>query len=116
MSFVKPFLVILFVALVLTFAALNQGEQVTVRLWPGQDDAGYRVPMVWAIACAFLFGAAIYFLITLAREIRLRTQITRLRREKQSLLAELHQLRGAALDDLPSSEAEHLKEEGESVP
>ncbi len=112
----KPFLVILFVAMVLVFAALNHGEQVTIRLWPGQADLGYHVPMVWAMACAFLLGASIYFLITLAREIRLRTQITRLRREKQSLLTELHQLRGAALDDLPSSEAAHLKEEGEHVP
>ena len=115
MSFVKPFLWILFVTLVLFFAALNQDELVRIRLWPGEGGSYEDVSMVWAMASAFLLGAAAYFLITLARDIRLRTQLTRLRREKESLLAELHQLRGAALDDLPSKEAHPQEpEEGRS--
>jgi uncharacterized integral membrane protein len=112
-SFLKLFLGIIFVSAILFFAVLNLREEVVVTLWPGERYSYDRVPLVVAMFGAYLFGIITYFLISLVRDIRLRTQMSRLRKENRSLLSELHHLRSLALDDLPSSPAPEGKvEEG----
>jgi uncharacterized integral membrane protein len=112
-SFVKLFLGILFVSAILFFAVLNLREEVVVTLWPGERYTYDRVPLVVAMFGAYLFGIITYFLISLVRDIRLRTQMSRMRKENRSLVSELQHLRGLALDDLPSTPAAEGKvEEG----
>ena len=105
MWLVKLFLGILFVSAILFFAVLNLREEVIVTLWPGERYTYDRFPLIVALFGAYLFGIITYFLISLVRDIRLRADMGRLRRENRSLTAELHHLRGLALDDLPSSPA-----------
>jgi len=98
---------------ILFFAFLNLAESVTLKLWVGEKHIYQNVPLVVALFGAYLLGIITYFIIALARDVRLRTQITRIRRENRTLMAELHQLRGSALDDLPASEAAEEMNSGE---
>ncbi|MDM7914833.1 MAG: lipopolysaccharide assembly LapA domain-containing protein [Candidatus Eisenbacteria bacterium] len=106
MSLVKLLLGIAFMSAILFFAVLNLDETVDIKLWTDAAHAYPDVPLVVAMFCAYLLGIVTYFVITLARDIRARTQIARLRRENRALLDELHHLRGSALDDLPTIEAQ----------
>jgi uncharacterized integral membrane protein len=112
-SLVKLFLGLLFVSAILFFAVLNLREEVVITLWPGERYTYDRVPLVVALFGAYLFGIFTYFLVALVRDIRLRSQMGRMRKENRALMAELHHLRGLALDDLPSNAAPPPKlEEG----
>jgi uncharacterized integral membrane protein len=112
-SFVKLLLGIVVMAVILMFAFLNNKEEVTIRYWLGETDLYRNVPLMFAMSAAYLFGILTYFFISLVRDIRLRTQIGRLRRENKTLQAELRQLRGSALDDLPAAETAGKENEGE---
>jgi uncharacterized integral membrane protein len=103
-SFVKLLLGIAFMSAILFFAVLNIGEMVDVRLWADSSHT-YHVPLVLAMLCACLVGIMTCFVIAFARDVRMRSQISRLRRENRGLIDELHHLRGSALDDLPVIEA-----------
>lgn len=109
MSFVKLFLGLVLVSAILFFAVLNLREEVVVTLWPGERYTYDRVPLVVAMFAAYLFGVITYFLIALVHDIRLRSQMGRLLKENRTLLAEIHHLRGLALDDLPSAPAAEPK-------
>jgi uncharacterized integral membrane protein len=107
-SFVKLLLGIVFMTVILFFAVLNLEETVDIKLWADLAHTYRDVPLVVAMFCAYLLGIVTYFLIAVARDIRLRTDIGRLRRENRSLLDEIHHLRGSVLDDLPTTEAPEL--------
>jgi uncharacterized integral membrane protein len=112
-SFVKLLLGIAFMSAILFFAVLNLEETVSVRLWADSSHTYHDVPLVVAMLCAYLVGIMTYFVISLARDIRMRGQISRLRRENRGLIDELHHLRGSALDDLPVVEsADAARSEG----
>ena len=113
MSFVKLLLGIAFMSAILFFAVLNLEEMVEIRLWADAAHTYHDVPLVVAMLCAYLVGIMTYFVIALARDIRMRAQISRLRKENGGLIDELHHLRGSALDDLPVMEApESARSEG----
>ncbi len=112
MSFVKLLLGIAFMSAVLFFAVLNLQETVNIRLWTDPAHAYRDVPLVVAMLCAYLVGIMTYFLIALARDVRMRSEISRLRRDNRGLVDELHHLRGSALDDLPTVEAPEARSEG----
>ena len=114
MSFVKLLLGIAFMSAILFFAVLNLEETVNVKLWTDPAHAYRDVPLVVAMLCAYLVGIMTYFVIALARDVRMRAQISRLRRENRGLIDELHHLRGSALDDLPNIEAPEARIEGRS--
>lgn len=112
MSFVRLLLGIAFMSAILFFAVLNLEETVDIVLWTDPARAYHDVPLVVAMLFAYFAGILTYFLVVLARDIRLRTQISRLRRENRELTDELHHLRGSALDDLPmveSPDAERIR-------
>ncbi len=108
MSFVKLLLGIVFMTVILFFAVLNLEETVDIKLWADAAHTYRDVPLVVAMFCAYLIGIVTYFVIAVARDIRLRTDIGRLRRENRSLLDEIHHLRGSVLDDLPTADAPDL--------
>jgi uncharacterized integral membrane protein len=110
-SFVKLLLGIAFMSAILFFAVLNLEETVDIRLWTDSSHMYREVPLVVAMLCAYLIGIVTYFAIALARDVRMRGQISRLRRENRGLIDELHHLRGSALDDLPTVEVAETRNE-----
>ncbi len=106
MSFLKLVIGIAFMSAVLFFAVLNLEETTDIRLWPDAEHHYRDVPVVVALLSAYLLGIISYFLISLVRDVRLRSQLGRLRKENRSLIDEVHQLRGSALNDLPMEEAQ----------
>jgi uncharacterized integral membrane protein len=104
-SFLKLLLGIAFMSAILFFAVLNLEETVDVRLLPDAAHLYRDVPLVVAMLFAYLLGIVTYFLITLARDIRTRAQVLKLQKENRALLDEVLNLRGSALDDLPTVEA-----------
>lgn len=106
MSFLKLLLGIAFMSAILFFAVLNLDETVDIKLWPDAAHHYRDIPLVVALLCSYLLGIVTYFLIALARDIRMRAQIGRLRKENRMLMDEVHHLRGSALDDLPVEEAQ----------
>ena len=105
MSFVKLLIGILFMTAILFFAVMNLEETVDLKLWPDAAHLYRDVPVVVALLFAYLLGIITYFVIALARDIRLRARLGALRKENRSLLEEVHHLRGSSLDDLPTAEA-----------
>ena len=106
MSFVKLLLAVVLMCVILFFAVMNLEEKVSIKLWPGTAYTYDDVPLVVGMFLAYLLGIITYFFIALARDIRFRGTIGRLKRDNRSLQSELHHLRGSALDDLPTDEGE----------
>jgi len=104
-SFLKMLLGLAFLVAVLFFAVLNLEETIDLRLWADAAHTYRDVPLVLAVFFAYLFGIVTHFIVSLARDIRLRTEIGKLRGENRSLQDEILKLRGSALDDLPMTEA-----------
>jgi len=102
--FVKVLLGIALASAVLFFLVLNLDETVDVKLWVGSAHTYRDVPLGFAMLVAYLLGVLTYFIIALVQDVRMRTQVGRLRRENRTLNDELHHLRGSALDDLPTTE------------
>ena len=116
MAFIKPLLWIGLLSLILFFLVFNFGESLLERLWPGEPTQNRELLMAWAVFIAFWLGIITHLISIMARDIRLRAQIGRLRRENRSLQSELHHLRGASLDDLPIEEDEPSKNEEGQAP
>ena len=104
MSFIKLLLGIAFMSAILFFAVLNLEETVDLRLLPDAAHHYRDVPLVVAVLFAYLLGIVTYFVITLARDIRTRALVLKLQKENRALLDEVLELRGSALDDLPTVE------------
>jgi uncharacterized integral membrane protein len=103
-SFVKLLLGIAFMSAILFFAVLNLEETIDVRLLPDAAHFYRDVSLVVVMLFAYLLGIVTYFVITLARDIRARAQVLKLQKENRALLDEVLNLRGSALDDLPTVE------------
>ena len=110
----KLVLWVIFLCVILFFAALNMRETVNIHLWWDEAHTYRGVPLVVGLGLAYLLGIVTYFLIALVRDIRFRGQVGRLRRENRSLQSELHHLRGVSLEDLPIEEDQEGKN-GEGV-
>ncbi len=103
MWYVRAFLLILFVVIVLLFGLINSGAEFNLRLWD-PAGAGFTVNAVVALFVAFVLGGLLFFFVSLYREIRLRRECGRLGRELAKAKRELDALRMAPLDGpLPGS-------------
>lgn len=103
-SYLKLFLAIAFMVVILYFGFLNMEERVTVHLSPARAGEYHNVSLALALYFAYLAGIVTFAAISVLRDLRARTQVARLRRENRKLLDELHQLRSVTLDDLPARE------------
>jgi uncharacterized integral membrane protein len=98
-SFVKVFLVILALIILVWFIVPNVEETAQIRLiWP--LDHTYPMPLAIALMLAFVIGMLTQYVISLFREIRSRTQVHRLKRENQRLVDELEKMRRAPIEDI----------------
>ena len=101
MSYLKTFLTMIFMVLILYFCFLNLEERVTVRLSPARSGEYREVSLALALFFAYLAGLVTSFVVGLYRDLKLRARVAGLRRENRALVDELHQLRSVTLDDLP---------------
>jgi uncharacterized integral membrane protein len=93
------------VALVIGFSLQNT-ELVTVSIG---NHHYHDVHLFWVIYVSFLFGIFVYLLVAVFHQLKLHTDIARLRKENRRLLQELDGLRTLSLgdeleEDLPSKE------------
>jgi uncharacterized integral membrane protein len=100
--------IILFVALLVFFVALatqnnaDPGVDVKLFFW---EVVG--VKLWWVIFVSALMGFAVGILVSVVREIRLRMDVSRARRDRAQLQKEIDHLRAAPLEEIgPTSRKE----------
>ena len=98
MWFLRNFIWLVIMVLVVGFAILNVNETVSAIHLPGH--VYHVVSANIALFLAFVLGMLIAFLLTLFHHVKARNAIGRVNRENQDLKRELDQLRNLALDDL----------------
>ena len=90
------------------FLSQNADQVVTVRLmgWTSPD-----MPLSYALFLAGLAGYALCLLVALINQIRLRSQISALKRQNRELHVELDKLRNLALEgEFPMTESAAAEE------
>jgi uncharacterized integral membrane protein len=83
------------IALVIGFS-LQNSELVTVNI--GKYHY-HDVRLFWVIYVSFLFGVFVYLLVAVLHQLKLHSDIAKLRRENRSLQQELDGLRTLSLGD-----------------
>jgi uncharacterized integral membrane protein len=91
-------ILVLFIA-VMGFAIMNLREHVTVQLYPGREGA-FDVQMVVALFVAFVGGMFTWFMVSLVRDLKIRRETGRLRRQMRQMEQELTALRNLPLEDV----------------
>jgi uncharacterized integral membrane protein len=97
--FVKMFLILVIFVAVIGFAILNLREYVTIQFYPGRGGA-YDVQLVVALFVAFVGGMFTWFMASLVRDLRIRREMGKLRRQMKLLEQELTALRNLPLEDV----------------
>ena len=100
MWFAKMFLAMVVLAAVCFFAILNAAQEVNLTVAP---EKTYRMPLVVALFAAFVLGALIIFILSLFRDVKTRSSISKLRRQNARLSEELTALRNLPLEE-PAAE------------
>jgi uncharacterized integral membrane protein len=109
--FAKMFLAMVVLAAVCFFAILNAAQKVNLTVAPGKEYLD--VPLVVALFAAFVLGALIIFILSLFRDVRTRSSISKLRRQNDRLSEELTALRNLPLDEPAAGEVEDSGERHE---
>ena len=99
MWFVKMFFILALFIAVIGFAILNLSEHVTVQLYPGRSGT-YDVQLVVALFVAFVAGMFTWFLVSLVRDLKIRRETGRLKRQMRLMEQELTALRNLPLEDV----------------
>jgi uncharacterized integral membrane protein len=102
LSLLKMILAILLLA-ILVIIGWNNTETVSLML-PLVRNRPFVMPLAVALLYAYLAGLLTFAIVHLFQDLKLRTQISRLRKENRKVSEELHQLRSITLEDLPVSE------------
>ena len=95
MSIFRWVFVSVVVIAVVGFALQNQEQMVSVRLGTYTSPA---TPLFIALFIAFVAGMLLYFLLSVAAQLRLRGELARFRRECNRLKEELNRLRNLNID------------------
>ncbi len=95
MAMLRWILITIVVIAVVGFALQNQDQLVKIQIGTyTSPDA----PVFLALFVAFLAGMVLYFLLTIASQLKLRGELARFRRECNRLKDELNRLRNFNLD------------------
>ncbi len=97
MWYVRVFVGLLLVVIVVLFFGANSGERVELR-WLSPKSEPVEVNLALAVLVSYVLGMFTFFLVTLMREIALRNRCRRLERELRELRTELERLRVAPLE------------------
>jgi uncharacterized integral membrane protein len=103
---IRSFLILVLVAAALFFASYNQAYRTPLNLGFRQFDS---VPVALLMIEAFILGMFMWFLISIFREAKLRSDLRTQRRKMKQLTDELVALRNA-----PVEEARRIVEEESS--
>ena len=101
-------LTLLLVVIVTGFAMLNSSERATVTLWPG-SLVFYEVPLVLLLFEAFVFGAVVWFVVSVIHEVNLRRMIRRLKRENTELSREIAGLQSISLQEIDTGQSDETE-------
>jgi len=112
--YLKAFLLLAVMILILLFALANSGIDVVLRWW-NPNSPGTPVNLAFALFVAYALGVMTFFVVSMVRELRWRGRVGRLRRELQTTRAELNTLRMAALEG-PLGSAGEPEVAAESAP
>ena len=102
MGHLRYLVLLLAIAVLMWFFALNANETVTVKLTP-KGNLLEDVPLILAVAVAFFAGAFAWFLVTLFQDLRLRQDLRRARKDTERLREELKALRNLPVEDIEES-------------
>jgi uncharacterized integral membrane protein len=125
MAIIRWILVTIVVVAVVGFALQNQNQMVHVKLGTYSSP---EAPLFLALFIAFLIGMVLYFILTIATQLKLRGELSRFRRECNRLKEELNRLRNLHLDKevdsllrnrppltmTPIAESKHVRQEDET--
>ena len=92
------FIAIVFIALL--FISLQNADPVTLRVFSLYE---WQAPLVFVILIAFAAGVALGLLASAIKVVRLKRQLSRLRREHHRVQSSLPAARGAAPGTTPAS-------------
>lgn len=106
MWIVRWLLVAIVMILMLGFFIQNQTQTVTVHYLKWQSPS---LPLYLVIFISFCFGLVVWFLVAVFREVQMRSELRRYRRENRRLQEELMALRSLPLEE--EVEGEEAKEE-----
>lgn len=104
MSYVRMLIGMFFMAALLVFGLENVQERVNLDLRPIALFRGISLSLV--LFYSYFAGLVTFALIAAFRDLALRRDLARVRRENRRLLDELHAHRSASLDDLPIEDEE----------
>ena len=102
LSLLKMILAILLLAVLVIVGWLNT-DTVSLRL-PLVSSQAFEMPLAIAMLYAYLAGLLTFAVVHLFQDLKLRAQLSRLRKENRKVSEELHQLRSITLEDLPVSD------------
>jgi uncharacterized integral membrane protein len=108
LSFLKFLLAVAVMAVILVIGLQNANTHVGIDLSPIRRYTGVSLSL--ALFYAYLAGLITFALVYFFQGVRMRAQLSRLRKENRKLAGELQQLRSVALEDLP------VKEEADQLP
>ena len=100
LSFVKLLLIVLLMAVLLGVGLQNQGI-VLLDLSP---LATFRCSLWAGLFGAYALGLLTFALVHIFQDLKLRAQISRLKKEHRKVSDELQQLRNITLEDLPAED------------
>ena len=104
MWFLKNFIWLFIMVLIVGFAILNVNETVSAIVLPGRVYRQLSSNVVLFVA--YVVGMITAFALTLLHHLKNRSAIHRVNRENQKLKQELSQLRNLPLEDLKGGEPE----------
>ena len=99
MWILQRLVLVLAISAVLLLVGWNAKEEVDIKFWFGYDGTREQTPLPVIMVAFFLLGVGFYYLYSVPREWRLRSEIRRLKRSTQARDRELTELRHIALTD-----------------
>ena len=100
MWFLKAFLGLAVLAVLLYVASLNLQERMNVFLWNPDIPAFTQIRATWALLAAFGAGVLVWFLGSLFQVLAAKSETAGLRRKNRQLARELTDLRNMTVKDI----------------
>lgn len=114
MWFLKVILFFLALAVLVWFIVPNVQEQAHIELiWP--LDYPFDMPLALALLVAFFLGVLTWVIISIFRDVKMRSQVHKLKRENRRLQDEVERMRRAPIEDLGGTTDEPVRPESPSA-
>jgi uncharacterized integral membrane protein len=99
LSFLKIFLFMLFLVVLVWFVVPNVDQRPAIRfIWPVGENV--RMPLAIALVLAFVLGVLAQYILGLFRDIKAKTRIHRLQRENKKLQEQIERIRRAPIEEI----------------